>query len=139
MQSPPPRTVVPNVENPPKNKFTQGAFTRFSMQVSENFHIFRFRLPVIHIQNLSNRCRHKYDPSISRVFQSNFWQVFDVWCAPPLPPAPHSGPLGTGRASGSSSYTALQLRAKGRVAYAYTVQTGGEGGRIKNLSTAHCT
>ena len=23
--------------------------------------------------------RHKYDPSISRIFQSNFWRVFDVW------------------------------------------------------------
>ena len=29
---------------------------------------FRFRLPVLHIQNLSNHCRHKYDSSISRIF-----------------------------------------------------------------------
>jgi hypothetical protein len=28
---------------------------------------------------LSNRCRLKYDPPISRIFQSNFWRVFDVW------------------------------------------------------------
>jgi hypothetical protein len=41
---------------------------------------FRFQsLRALHIQNLSNHCRHKYDPSISRIFQSNFWQVFDVW------------------------------------------------------------
>ena len=64
------RTVVSNVENPPKNRFTQGDFTRFSMQVSENSHNFRFRLPVLHIQNLSNRCRHKYDPPISRFFKN---------------------------------------------------------------------
>ena len=62
------RTVVPNSENPPKNKFNQGDFTRFSIQVFENFHNFRFRLPVLHIQNLSNRCRHNYDPSISQLF-----------------------------------------------------------------------
>ena len=59
-------TVVPNVENPPKNKFTQGDFTRFSMQV--------FTTSVsgclLHIQNLSNRCRHKYDSSISRFFKN---------------------------------------------------------------------
>ena len=50
------------------------------MQVSAYSNSFRFRLSrAIHIQNLSNRCRHKYDPSISQFFQSNFWRVFDVW------------------------------------------------------------
>ena len=43
------RTVVPNVKNPPKNKFTQGDFTRFSMQVSEIFRNFRFWLAALHI------------------------------------------------------------------------------------------
>ena len=70
------RTVVSNVENPPKNRFTQGDFTRFSMQVSENSHNFRFRLPVLHIQNLSNHCRHKYDPSISQFFEILFLAGF---------------------------------------------------------------
>ena len=30
----------------------------------------------LHIQNLSICCRQKYDPSISRVFESYFWRVF---------------------------------------------------------------
>ena len=50
------------------------------MQVSAYSNSFRFRsFRTLHIQNLSNRCRHKYDQSISRIFQSNFWQVFAVW------------------------------------------------------------
>ena len=65
---PPRRTVVLNVKNPPKHKFVYGDFTSFSMEVFENSHNFRFRLPVLHIQNLSNRCRHKYDSSFSRIF-----------------------------------------------------------------------
>ena len=52
-----------------ENKFTQCDFTSFSMQVSANSHNFRFRLPAFHIQNLSNRCRHKYNQSISRYFR----------------------------------------------------------------------
>ena len=49
-------------------KFTQGYFPRFSLQVSSKSHNFRFRLPALHIQNLSNHCRHKYDSLISRIF-----------------------------------------------------------------------
>ena len=65
---------------PAKNKFTWCYFTRFSMQVSSNSHNFRFRsLCALHIQNLSNCCRHNYDPSISRIFHSNIWRVFDIW------------------------------------------------------------
>ena len=38
---------------------------------------FRFRSwPAIHIQNLLNRCRYKYDPSISQNFQSYSWCFF---------------------------------------------------------------
>ena len=36
-------TVVPNVENPPKNKFPPSDFTSFSMQVSANSYNVRFR------------------------------------------------------------------------------------------------
>jgi hypothetical protein len=50
---------------PAENKFTQSDFTNYSMQVTANSHNFRFRsLCALHIQNLSNRCRHVYDPSI---------------------------------------------------------------------------
>ena len=53
---------------PAENKFTQSGLTSFSMQVSANSNSFRFRLcQALHIQNLSNRCRYKYDPSISRI------------------------------------------------------------------------
>ena len=66
-------------KNPPKNNFAQGAFTSFSMEVSANSHNFRFRVPEIHIQNLSDRCRHKYDPLISWFFQilflAGFWDL----------------------------------------------------------------
>jgi hypothetical protein len=65
--------VVPNFKNPPKNKLTQGDFTSFSMQDSAYSHNFCFRLPELHIQNLSNRCRHKNDPSIS-----HFWRDFAI-------------------------------------------------------------
>ena len=50
-------TVVPNVKNPPKHNFALGVFTSFSMEVFGNSRNFRFRVPEIHIQNLSNRCR----------------------------------------------------------------------------------
>ena len=47
------------------------------MQVSAYSNSFRFRpFCALHIQNLSNRCKHKIDPSISRFFKSNFWRVF---------------------------------------------------------------
>jgi hypothetical protein len=65
--------VVPNVKNPPKHKFALGDF--MSLEVSANSHNFRFRLPALHIQNLSNRCRHNYDQSISQNFESRFWRV----------------------------------------------------------------
>jgi hypothetical protein len=48
------------------------------MQVSEN----SLNFPIIArttFQNLSNLCRHKYDPLISRFFYPNVWPVFDVW------------------------------------------------------------
>ena len=48
-----------------KNKF---------ISVSHNF---RFRsLCALHIQNLSNCCRHKYDPSMSRIFWTYFLTFF---------------------------------------------------------------
>ena len=47
------------------------------MQVSANSHNFRFRLPVLHNQNLSNLCRHKHNSWISRFFKNlilgGFW------------------------------------------------------------------
>ena len=86
-------TVVPNVKNPPKHKFAQGDFTSFSMEVSANSHNFRFRLPALHIQNLSNRCRHTYDSSISRIFWISFLAGFFDFaqlCALPTPPTFHA-------------------------------------------------
>ena len=48
-----------------KNKFSDSLdviFTNFSKQISEDPLNLRFRsFQAIHIQNLSNRCRHKYD------------------------------------------------------------------------------
>ena len=69
-------TVVLNVKIPPKHKFVQGDFTSFSMEVSANSHTFRFRFPALHIQNLSNRYRHKYDSSISQIFWISFLAGF---------------------------------------------------------------
>ena len=64
-------------KNPPKNKFNQSDFTSFSIQVSAYSHNFHFRsLSALHFQNLSNRCRHKYDPSISRIFWISFLAGF---------------------------------------------------------------
>ena len=58
---------------PAENKFTQSGFTSYSVQVSANKNSFRFRSwRVLHIQILSNRCRQKYEPSISRVFELIF-------------------------------------------------------------------
>ena len=51
-------------------------FTSFSIQVISNLHNFRFRVPEIHIQNLSNCCRRKYDPLISWIFQILFLAAF---------------------------------------------------------------
>jgi hypothetical protein len=87
-------TVVSNVKNPPKHKFAQCDFTSFSMEVSANSHNFRFRLPALHIQNLSNRCRHKYDSLISRIFWISFLAGFcdfgQLCGALPTPPTFHA-------------------------------------------------
>ena len=62
-----------------KSRRKQSSFASFSMQVSANLHNFRFRVPELHFRNLSNRCRHKYDPSISRFFWipflAGFWNL----------------------------------------------------------------
>ena len=55
------------------------------MEVCANSHNFRFRLPALHIQNLSNRCRHKYDQSNLTNFRISFLAGFlqydpTVWC-----------------------------------------------------------
>ena len=68
-----------------KNKFAQNDFTYFSLQVSVNSHNFHFRrLHLLQIQNLSNRCRHKYDQWISRIFSITFlaglWRLVQL-CA----------------------------------------------------------
>ena len=65
---------------PTKNKLTWSDFINLFMQVSaysNSFHFWSFR--ALCIQNLSNSWRHNYDLSISRIFQPNFWRVFDVW------------------------------------------------------------
>ena len=54
---------------PAKNKLTWSDFTNFFMQVFAYSNSFRFwSFHSLHIQNLSNRRRYKYDPSISRIF-----------------------------------------------------------------------
>jgi len=71
---------------PAENKLTPGDFTSFSICVSAILHNFRYRFPALHIQNLSNHCRHEYDSSISRIFtKSRFGQAFAIWpnCARP--------------------------------------------------------
>ena len=65
---------------PAKNILTWSDFTNFFLQVSAYSNSFPFQSFRAHqIQNLSNLWRHKYDPSISRIFRSNFWRVFYVW------------------------------------------------------------
>ena len=65
---------------PAESKFTQSDVTSFYRQVFANLHNFRFRsFCVLHIQNLSNRCRHRYDLSTSQNFQCNFWWIFPIW------------------------------------------------------------
>ena len=47
------------------------------MQVSAYSNTFRFRsFHALHIQNLSNSCRHKYDTSVSQIFQFSFLAGF---------------------------------------------------------------
>ena len=51
----------------------------FSKQVSAGSNHFRFwSFHSLHIQNLSNCIRHKYDQTISRIFQPNFWRNFAI-------------------------------------------------------------
>ena len=69
-------TVISNVKNPPKYKFAHDDFTSFSMEVSSNSYNFRFRSPALHIQDLWNRCIHKYNPTISRMFWNSFLAFF---------------------------------------------------------------
>ena len=46
-------------------------FHEFYKEVSVNSYKFRFRLVrALHIQNSSKCCRHKYNPSISRIFHA---------------------------------------------------------------------
>ena len=59
-------TVVPNVKNPPKHKFSQSDFKSFSMEISANSHNFRFQMPVLHVQNLANCYRHKYNSAVEQ-------------------------------------------------------------------------
>jgi hypothetical protein len=55
---------------PAENEFIQSDFTSFSLLLSALSHNFRFRS--LHIQNLSNHCRHKNDPLVSRNFNLIF-------------------------------------------------------------------
>ena len=80
------RTVVPHVKTCHKiisldvishvfpNKFLQIYITSVS------------RKPALHIQNLSNRCRHKYDSSISQIFKNlflaGFCNLVQLWFVP---------------------------------------------------------
>ena len=55
-------------------------FTSFSKQVSANSHNFCFQsFRALHIENVSNCCRHKDDQPISRVFSLIFGGFFAVW------------------------------------------------------------
>jgi hypothetical protein len=58
-------------------------FKSHSMQVSQNSNSFRFRLcqEALHIQNLSNRWRYKYDPPISRIFRISFFKFLQIQIA----------------------------------------------------------
>ena len=61
-----------------KNQFTWCDFTSLSKQLLADLHHFRFRMAELHIHNLSNRCRHKHDLSISRIMKIYFWRVFTI-------------------------------------------------------------
>ena len=63
-----------------QKRITSCDFTKFPKQIPAYPHSFRFRsLYALDIQNLSNRCSNKYDPSISRNFVYHFWRVFAFW------------------------------------------------------------
>ena len=73
-------TMVSNCYNPPEISSLDVISRKFPCRVLHIQIRFRFRsFLALNNQNLSNRCRHKYDSSISRIFQSNYWRVFDVW------------------------------------------------------------
>ena len=56
-----------------KNKFSWCDLTNFS----KNFlHYFRFRIILIFCQTVKGKCIYQ---SISRLFLSNFWWVFEIW------------------------------------------------------------
>ena len=75
-------TVVSNSENPPKISSSKVISRVFSIQVSAYSHNFRIRsLCALHIQNFSNRCRHKYDLPISRFFWISLLAGFAQLCA----------------------------------------------------------
>ena len=83
-----PHTGVLNGQNPPI-KYHFMWFHKFFLQIFPHFpaysHSFRFRsLYALDIQNLSNRCSNKCDPSFSQNFEYHFWRVFVAWpyCAP---------------------------------------------------------
>ena len=60
---------------PAENKFTQNAYTGFSMQVSANLHNFRFRESVLHTYSkLSNRSRRKYFTNFLNLIFGGFLQ-----------------------------------------------------------------
>ena len=78
--------MVPNGRNPPKISSLDVISRVFSTIFQKVYFYFRFRgLHAIHIQNLSNSCRNKYDQSISRIFESYFLAgFFAIWpnCGP---------------------------------------------------------
>ena len=71
--------MIPNGQNLPEisspnvlHEFLQASYCKFTL----------LPFPVIActtFQNLSNRCSRNYDPSISRIFESSIWRVFDNW------------------------------------------------------------
>ena len=66
---------------PTKNELTWCYLTSFYKQTSGNSNSFHFpSFSALHIQNLLNCCRHKYNPSILQLFKnSNLWRVLAIW------------------------------------------------------------
>ena len=63
-------------------KFAQGDFTRFSIEVFGNSH--KFVSGCLHFtfkicQTVAGTSACNADQSISRIFESRFWRVFDNW------------------------------------------------------------
>ena len=62
-----------------ENKFPQRGFMSPFTQVSTNSTSFCFwPWHALHISNLSNHRRQKYNQTISRFFQSNIWRIFAI-------------------------------------------------------------